>query len=122
MLLALTTIISFQLLGTFIQQFFGSPIPGAVIGMILFFIFLCLTGSQNSTSKKTDELIKTGAQLLKHLPLLFIPAGVGIVVYTSELREHGVAILASLTIGSVIAFVITLLIFHKLTNHTSKSQ
>ena len=122
MLLALTTIISFQLLGTFIQQFFGSPIPGAVIGMILFFIFLCLTGGQNSTSKKTDELIKTGAQLLKHLPLLFIPAGVGIVVYTSELREHGVAILASLTIGSVIAFVITLLIFHKLTNHTSKSQ
>ena len=122
MLLALTTIILFQLLGTFIQQYFGSPIPGAVIGMILFFIFLCFTGGQGSANKNSDKLIKTGSQLLKHLPLLFIPAGAGIVVYTNELKEHGIAILASLTVGSIIAFVITLLIFNKLANHTSKSQ
>ncbi|WP_250657337.1 CidA/LrgA family protein [Alkalimarinus coralli] len=109
MLPSLTLIILFQLAGTFVQQHFNSPIPGAVIGMILFFLYLCLAGGSN------EKLQETGSRLLKHLPLLFIPAGVGILVYTEELRTQGIAIVASLTLGSLIAFVITLLIFKKLT-------
>lgn len=119
MLPSLTLIIVFQLLGDFIQQYFNSPIPGAVLGMILFFLYLCLTGGGN------HKLIETGSQLLTYLPLFFVPAGVGILVYTDELKSHGVAILASLTVGSVIAFILTLLIFKRLSgssNHTDSSS
>lgn len=114
MLPSLTVIIGFQLAGAFVQQFLSLPIPGAVIGMILFFIYLCITGG------KSDNLMATGSQLLSHLPLLFIPAGVGILAYTSELKEHGIAILASLIIGSLIAFIITLFIFKKLTSNANQ--
>ncbi len=108
MLPSLTLIILFQFAGTFIQQYFSSPIPSAVIGMILFLLYLCLTGGGN------DKLMDTGSQLLKHLALFFIPAGVGILVYTEELKAQGIAIMASLTIGTLIAFVFTLLLFQKL--------
>jgi holin-like protein len=113
MLPSLTLIILFQFSGVFVQQYFNSPIPGAVIGMILFFIYLCITGG------KSENLMKTGNQLLKLLPLFFVPAGVGILVYAEELRIHGIAILASLTVGTVIAFIMTLLIFKKLTTPSS---
>lgn len=115
MLPSLTIIILFQLSGALIQQYLDLPIPGAVIGMILFFIYLCITGGKN------DKLLATGSQLLSHLPLLFIPAGVGILAYTEELKVHGIAILASLIIGSLMAFVITLLIFRKLAINTDAS-
>lgn len=105
MLPSLTLIILFQLAGEFIQKHFNSPIPGAVIGMMLFFTYLCVTGGTNS------KLVETGSRLLKHLPLLFIPAGVGIIAYTQELKSQGIAIAASLTIGTLIAFILTLFIF-----------
>lgn len=116
MLPSLTIIILFQLSGAFVQQYFDLPIPGAVIGMILFFVYLCLTGGKN------DKLMTTGSQLLSHLPLLFIPAGVGILAYTEELKVHGIAIMASLVIGSLMAFVITLLIFKKLATNANTSD
>lgn len=108
MLLSLTTIILFQLSGAFVQQYFSLPIPGAVIGMILFFAYLCLTGGKN------NSLMTTGSQLLSYLPLFFIPAGVGIVGYAEELKTHGIAILASLIVGSLLAFIITLVVFKRL--------
>jgi holin-like protein len=114
MLPSLTLIILFQLSGAFIQQYFSLPIPSAVIGMILFFIYLCLTGGGN------EKLMDTGSQLLKHLPLFFIPAGVGILVYTEELKTQGIAIMASLTIGTLIAFVFTLLLFKKLASSNKR--
>ena len=86
------------------------PVPGAVIGMVLFFIYLCLTRGSNAT------LIETGSKLLKYLPLLFIPAGVGIIAYTHELKTQGIAIIASLTVGTLIAFVLTLLVFKKVSH------
>jgi holin-like protein len=107
-LLSLALIILFQLLGDFIHNYFNTPIPGAVIGMLLFFTYLCLTGGSST------NLIETGSKLLKHLPLLFVPAGVGIITYTNELKTQGVAIIASLTLGTLIAFVLTLLILKKL--------
>jgi len=104
---SLALIILFQLSGEFIHNNLQLPIPGAVIGMVLFFSYLCLT---NGSSTK---LIESGSRLLKHLPLLFIPAGVGIVTYTNILKTQGLAIIASLILGTLIAFVLTLLILKK---------
>ncbi len=103
----LVLIILFQLSGEFIHNSLHIPVPGAVIGMLLFFIYLCLTRGSST------NLIDSGSKLLKHLPLLFIPAGVGIITYTHELKTQGIAIIASLTLGTLVAFVLTLLIFKK---------
>jgi len=108
--LSLALIILFQLSGDFIHNRFSLPIPGAVIGMVLFFTYLCLTGGSNT------KLVETGNRLLKYLPLLFIPAGVGIITYTNELKTQGAAIIASLTLGTLIAFIVTLLILKKSTH------
>jgi len=106
--LSLALIILFQVLGDYIHNSFNTPTPGAVIGMILFFTYLCLTGGSST------RLMETGSKLLQYLPLLFIPAGVGIITYTNELKTQGIAIIASLTLGTIIAFVLTLLVLKKL--------
>ena len=108
MLPSLALIILFQLSGEFIHNYFNLLIPGTVIGMILFFTYLCLMGDSNK------KLVDTGSLLLKHLPLLFIPAGVGIIAHTNELKTQGAAIIASLTLGTLIAFIASLLILKKL--------
>ncbi len=101
-LLNLLLIIAFQLSGEAIHQRFHTPIPGAIIGMALFFIFLVLfKGGPTS-------LQRTGSHLLKHLPLFFIPAGAGLMAYSHALSEHFLAISLALVIGTLFTLIIML--------------
>ena len=60
---------------------FGLPIPGPVVGMALLFVSLIVRGSV------TEELGSTANGLLRHLSLLFVPAGVGVMAH---LARHGI--------------------------------
>jgi holin-like protein len=45
------------------------------------------------------------------LPLLFVPAGVGVVQYLGLLRERGLALAAALVVSTVLTLVATVGIF-----------
>lgn len=89
-----------QLIGTAIQQVFALPIPGAVIGMVLLFAILIMRG------KHDDGLGKTARTLLRYLPLLFVPAGVGVMDQFGLIAKEWLPITASLVISllATIAF------------------
>jgi holin-like protein len=97
----LLILIAYHQLGEWLVRLSGWPLPGAVIGMLLFFISLLLFG-------KLPEVVATGAEiLLRHLALLFVPAGVGIILLLDLIREQWLAMLLSLVISTVLSMLFT---------------
>jgi holin-like protein len=101
MLQSLTILLLFQLIGEVITRALELPIPGPVIGMLLLFITLVIRGSA------PDSLRETAQGLLRYLPLLFVPAGVGVMVHAALLQSEWLAILITLVGSTLITLVVT---------------
>jgi|SRR5690625_4254913 len=91
----------FQLLGELVSRSLSLPIPGAVLGMLFLFAGLLLKGHV------PDGLEKSSGFLLRHLSLLFVPAGVGLVKYLPLLREQGLVMLSLLILSMALTLVIS---------------
>jgi len=104
MLRALATLLVFQCLGEGVSYLFKLPVPGPVIGMLLLFGFLMLR------PQIADAIEPTALELLRHLSLLFIPAGVGIMVSAGKVRGDALAVVASLIVSTTLAIAVTALV------------
>ena len=74
-LYGITWLLIFQLVGESLAIVLNLPVPGPVIGMMLLFAALLWRG------RSSEALDEVSDGLLSHLSLLFVPAGVGIMVY-----------------------------------------
>lgn len=101
MILGLTWLIGFQILGEVTVGVLDLPVPGPVVGMLLLFVFLRLRRPPQSSS-----ILRAGSGLLRHLQLFFVPAGVGVVAYLGVLGDDwlpiSVAMLGSWLLGLVV--------------------
>ena len=104
MLRALATLLVFQCLGEGVSYLFKLPVPGPVIGMLLLFGFLMLR------PQIADAIEPTALELLRHLSLLFIPAGVDIMVSAGKVRGDALAVVASLIVSTTLAIAVTALV------------
>lgn len=104
MLNAITILLLFQLIGETIARLSGLPLPGPVIGMALLFLTLTLRGDL------PDSLRTTAGGLLQHLSLLFVPAGVGVVLYLSLIADQWAAISVSLLVSTVATIAVSALV------------
>ncbi|MCE2998504.1 MAG: CidA/LrgA family protein [Betaproteobacteria bacterium] len=104
MLGALTTLLVFQLIGEVIVQFGGWPIPGPVIGLLLLFFALTLRGAL------AEPLRDTANGILQHLSLLFVPAGVGVMVHFSRVSGEWLPILAATVASTALAMGVSALV------------
>jgi len=96
---ALTILLVFQLMGEITVRYFALLIPGPVVGMLMLFATLLLR-------KRVHHSLETTASgLLEHLSLLFIPAGVGIMVHFDRIASEWPAIAAALIFSTVITFI-----------------
>jgi putative effector of murein hydrolase LrgA (UPF0299 family) len=103
MLEALTLILVCQLLGEAMVAATALPVPGPVLGMLLLLAWLFLRGGvPESVGRVADGL-------LAHLSLLFVPAGVGVLVHLERMRGQWVAIGAALVIGTLVTLAVTAL-------------
>ncbi|QCB47486.1 CidA/LrgA family protein [Hydrogenophaga sp. PAMC20947] len=94
MIPALATLLVFQLLGETLVRTLGLPIPGPVVGMA--FLLLTLVARPSIL-----EAIKPTAQtLLQHFSLLFVPAGVGVMLHLQRLGDEALAIGVALVIST----------------------
>jgi holin-like protein len=59
-------------------------------------------------------LFATSAALLKHLPLLFVPIGVGVVMHVTLLEDQLLAVLAVIFVGTVLTIGLSALLMEKL--------
>lgn len=108
MLASLTLIFCCQLAGELLVTAVGLPVPGPVCGMALLFAGLVVRGSI------PESMAATGAALLDNLSLMFIPAGVGVMLHFSLLGREWVAITAGLIVSTVATMAVTALVMSRL--------
>ncbi len=91
------TLLLFQAGGETIARSMGWPIPGAVIGMVLRWLALCLLGRVPAGLEAVASL------LLAHLLLPLIPSVAAIMQFRGVLVEHALAIVLVCGAGIVAA-------------------
>ena len=101
MLAGLTWLLVFQCVGEVLVRLLGLPVPGPVIGMLLLFVTL---RARRSTAGAVEGAA-TG--LLQHLSLLFVPAGVGVMLHFGRLAEEWMAIVVALVTSTVLTIGVT---------------
>ncbi len=103
MIEALAILLLCQLAGEVLVQVSGIPVPGPVMGMVLLFLGLWLRGPI------PEPLRHTGQTLISHLALMFVPAGVGVMLYFERVSQEWLAILIALLISTLLTITVTAL-------------
>ena len=93
MIVGLTWLIGFQILGEVTVRLLELDVPGPVAGMLFLFVFLRLRRPAADA-----PVLRAGAGL-RHLQLFFVPAGVGVVAYLDLLGDDWLPILVAM-VGS----------------------
>lgn len=101
MLNGMALLLFFQLMGEGIVRLSGWPMPGPVLGMLLLLLWLALR------KRSPRDLDTTTDGLLKYLALLFVPAGVGVMVYFDALGETWWKLAVTLLASAVVTLVVT---------------
>jgi len=99
----LTLILTCQLAGELAVRSLGLPVPGPVLGMLLLLGWLFARGGVS------EGLDRTTSALLEHLSLLFVPAGVGVIVHWESIRHQWQALTVALIASTLITLAITAL-------------
>ena len=104
----------FQLVGEVLARGLNLPAPGPVIGLALLVVALAVTRRWRPFDEDqlaASELGHAARGLLAALPLLFVPAGVGVVQYLGLLRDQGLALAAALVVSTVATLIATVGVF-----------
>lgn len=102
LLKGLLVLLGCQLAGELAVRLTGIRIPGPVAGMLFFLLILRLR-----KPAETSGIVEAPSLLLRHLQLLFVPAGVGIVVYLDTLREDALALSLGLVLSWLLGLAVT---------------
>ena len=97
-----------QLAGEVVVVSLGIPLPGPVVGMVLLFVGLLFHGQ---VPAQLDEL---GKGLLSNLSLLFVPAGVGVMLHAERVGAEYLPIAVSLVVSTLVTIAVTGWVMQKL--------
>ncbi|WP_064607537.1 CidA/LrgA family protein [Streptobacillus moniliformis] len=106
-IIGLLYILFFSFIGQSLSKIINLPIPGSVIGLILFFLAL------QFKIVKLESVETTSKFLVDNLAILFIPAGVGIMISFKHIKDIWVSILLICLFTTILSLVVV----GKLTQH-----
>jgi holin-like protein len=109
MLEGIAILIVLQLAGEVIAGLTRIPVPGPVIGLGLLAAYALGRGAL------PGHVEQAGDALLKHLSLLFVPAGVGLIAFGERLVQEGPRLVLVLIASTAITMIATAFIFRWLT-------
>lgn len=112
----ITLLLIYQLAGEVSVRLLGLPVPGPVMGMVMLFITLMIRGQM----AKAVEPASTA--LLGHLSLLFVPAGVGLIVHFNRLGNEWLPISVTLLLSTIITMAVTALVMQWVTRLTARRE
>lgn len=91
-----------QLVGEVVVRTLDLSLPGPILGMVLLLVVL-----QVRRPHAKSGLVRAPSTLLKYLPLLYVPAGVGVIAHLSRLRADALPIVGGLLVSWAAALVAT---------------
>lgn len=94
-------IIAISLVGELLNRLIPLPIPASIYGMVILFTALC-TGLI-----KLSAVRETGKFLIYIMPMMFIPATVGLLESWSVMQEFLTAIIVISLVSTVLVMVFT---------------
>lgn len=101
MIRGFAVLLSFQLLGELAVRGLHWPVPGNVIGMALLLAALILGLVRLEWVTEAAEL------LLTHMALLFVPVGVGVMLYFDVIAREWLPILAATILSTFVVMAVT---------------
>lgn len=110
----ITLLLIYQLVGEVTSLYLKLPVPGPVLGMLLLFLTLLIR------KRSSASLDTASSALLSHLLLLFIPAGVGMIVHFELIIKQWIPISIALVVSTILSMAATALIMqgmNKLLGH-----
>jgi len=113
-LAALTLLLACQLAGETLARLLALPVPGPVLGLVLLLGLLALR------RRIWPPLAETANGLLAHLTLLYVPAGVGLMVHLERLRAEWLPLLAALVGSTLATLAVTALVFRLVSRLTER--
>ena len=114
MIFHLTVILACPLAGESLVVLSGLPVPGPVVGMVILFAGLALRGLP-------PGLAAVGDALLGHLSLLFVPAGVGVMLHAGLLGRDWLPIAVALSVSTLVTVAVVGLLMARLTREDDRT-
>lgn len=112
----LLIILAISFVGEALKYFLPLPIPASIYGMVLLFILL-LTGVV-----KLDDVQDVGKFLIEIMPVMFIPAGVGLMASWGVLKPMLVPVVVIIVVSLVFVMGISGRITQRVIRHNQKKE
>ena len=107
MLEALSILLAFQLLGEVVSYTLKLPVPGPVIGLVALFLVWPRLPSLHK------DLAEVSTTILGHLGLLFVPAGVGVMLHVGLIAAWWAPLLLALVLSTAVTVVCVAWVFSR---------
>jgi putative effector of murein hydrolase LrgA (UPF0299 family) len=114
MVASLSLILLCQLAGEVVVRGFALPMPGPVVGLVLLLGLLLARDRFAVLARgplQQGGIEAVSRNMLAHLSLLFVSAGVGVVQKLDLIAAHGLAVVAVLAASVVITLLVTVATF-----------
>jgi holin-like protein len=101
-----TILLACQLAGEVIARLLLLPVPGPVVGMVI------LLGGLAVRGHVTDDMAVVTDGLLQNLSLLFVPAGVGVMLHAGLLAGNWLPLVVALLASAMLTIAVTGLVMN----------
>lgn len=108
LIMGMSMLLACQFAGELVARGLTLPIPGPVIGMVILLVALMIRG------KVPSSLRLTGEGLLRYLTLLFVPAGVGLMVHFELIGADLWPIVVTLVASTAVTLGVTAWVLERL--------
>ncbi len=88
-------------IGEVLKYFIPLPVPGSIYGLVLMLVLL-MTGIL-----KAEQVKDVGEFLIEIMPLMFIPAGVGLMTSWKLLQDFLVPLVAITVLSTFVVMIVT---------------
>lgn len=116
LLRGLTWLVLFQLIGTALNALLLPMLPGPIIGLLLLLAWLIFQGEVSA------PINEAASSLLRYLPLLLVPAAVGVMAYARDIAADFWAIGGSLVLSLLISLLFAGWLMQKLIDRQARRR
>jgi len=116
LIMGMSVLLGCQFIGELLVRALSVPVPGPVMGMVVLLIGLMIRG------RVPGALRLAGEGLLRYLTLLFVPAGVGIMVHFGLIGADIWVLLVTLVVSTALTIAVTAKVLDSLARRRSGGE